>query len=167
MINLDEKDELVWADISVGGGDVLLATAQGQVIRFPEEEVRAAGLPAGGVAGVKLQKRDRVVAGLLLPAGTSDESKLAVVTTLGWGKQTPLAEFPVHGRGGQGVQAGRFSERTEALAGMTLLAQDEALLCFTEGGSGRLVRSEDVPVASRATLGKALFRRRRARRCAS
>jgi DNA gyrase subunit A len=157
VFNLDEKDELVWADVSRAGSEVLLATAQGQMIRFPEEEVRAAGLPAGGVAGIKVQKRDRVVGGMLLPAGTGAEARLAVVTALGWGKQTPLAEFPVHGRGGQGVQAGRFSERTGALAGIALLGEDEALLCFTEGGAGRLVRSGEVPVASRATLGKALF----------
>ena len=62
VIGLDDGDELLWAGISPGGGEFLLVTAQGQAIRFAEDDVRAMGLAAGGIGGVKLAAKDRVVA---------------------------------------------------------------------------------------------------------
>ena len=62
VIGLDDGDELLWAGVSPGGGEFLLVTAQGQAIRFAEDDVRSMGLPAGGIGGVKLAAKDRVVA---------------------------------------------------------------------------------------------------------
>ena len=66
VIGLDDGDELLWAGVSPGGGEFLLVTAQGQAIRFAEDDVRSMGLPAGGIGGVKLAAKDRVVAAMVI-----------------------------------------------------------------------------------------------------
>ena len=60
MIGLDDGDELFWAGVSAGEGELLLVTASGQAIRFSEDDVRSMGLPAGGIGGIKLAAKDRV-----------------------------------------------------------------------------------------------------------
>ncbi len=127
VINLDAADELVWVDRSVGNGEMLLMTAQGQAIRFTEEDVRPMGLPAGGIGGIKVQVRDRVIGGMIIPAGTRSDSFIAGVTARGWGKRTLLADFPVQGRFGQGVVAAKPSPKSGPVAGVArLVTTDEA-----------------------------------------
>jgi DNA gyrase subunit A len=157
VINLDDGDELLWVSPSAGGGEVLLATAGGQAIRFAEDEVRATGLPAGGMGGVKLQSKDRVVAGIVAPASASPDIGLAVLTARGWGRVTPLAEFPTQGRNGQGVLAARPTERTGPVAALALLRPGEYTVILMSGGANRLIPGTDWPALGRSAQGKALF----------
>ena len=77
VIGLDDGDELLWAGVSPGGGEFLLVTAQGQAIRFAEDDVRSMGLPAGGIGGVKLAAKDRVVAAMALVKGAEPPSPMS------------------------------------------------------------------------------------------
>jgi DNA gyrase subunit A len=156
VIGLDAGDELFWAGVSGGGGEILLATASGQAIRFSEEDVRPMGLPAGGIGGVKLQGRDRVVAGCGIPAGADAETFVALVTAGGFGKRVALAEFPIQGRNGQGVIAAKPTPRTGELAGAALVAAGDLLACLT-GGPVKVLRAGVLPATGRATLGKAVL----------
>ena len=160
VIGLDEGDELLWAGVSQGGGEVLLITAQGQAIRFPEDDVRAMGLPAGGVAGIKLAAKDRVVAGMALGAqgssGAGEQGSLALVTTACYAKRVPLADFPAQGRGGQGVIALKMTPRIGELAAAGLCSPRAQLIFRMAGGKTRVVNAADVPEQSRSAQGKFL-----------
>src|SRR5437763_11732053 len=98
-IGLADDDELAWVQLSAGTEDIMLVTSDGRAIRFKQDDVRPMGRPAAGVRGIRLQSADRVVAmGLAQPGGD-----LLIVTEVGYGKRTTLADYPVNGRGGGGV----------------------------------------------------------------
>ena len=101
-ITINADDELAWVGVSSGGDDVILATAQGMLARFAEDEVRPMGRDAAGVIGIRLLKRegDSVVA-MSVVDPTAD---LLVLSETGYGKRVPLAEFRRKHRGGQGVR---------------------------------------------------------------
>jgi len=153
VIGLDDGDELIWAGVSPGSGAFLLASADGQAIRFAEEEARAMGLPAGGVAGIKLAAKSHVVAALVAPAAAS-AAMLALVTAAGYAKRTPLADFPTQGRGGQGVTAAKLSDKSGELAGAALLGPDDLLICAFAKASPKLIPAADLPEMGRPAMGK-------------
>ena len=154
VIALDAGDELVWADLSPGGGEVLLVTASGQAIRFSEEDVRPMGLAAGGIGGIKLQKKDRIVAGRAIGPGADPAARLALLTTAGYGKQVLLSEFPTQGRNGQGVVAAKLMDRSGELAGAALLAPGDFAVCLAERGASYVLPEARMPLMGRATQGK-------------
>jgi len=153
VIGLDEGDELVWAGFSPGGREFLLVATDGQAIRFAEDEVRPMGLPAGGVAGIKLAAQSRVIAGLVV-SPQQDAARVALITTAGHARQTPLADFPTQGRNGQGVVAAKLSAKTGDLAGAALVTAGDWLLCGFAKAPARLVPCSDLPEMGRATQGK-------------
>jgi len=154
VIALDAGDELVWADLSPGGGEVLLVTASGQAIRFSEEDVRPMGLAAGGIGGIKLQGKDRIVAGRAVGPSADPAARLALLTTAGYGKQVLLSEFPTQGRNGQGVVAAKLVDRSGELAGAALLAPGDFVVCLAERGASYVLPDARVPLMGRATQGK-------------
>jgi DNA gyrase subunit A len=154
VIGLESGDELAWAGVSAGGGEILLVTAAGQAIRFSEEDVRAMGLPAGGIGGIKLQGKDRVVAGCGIPAGVDPATSVVLVMSGGFGKRVSLAEFPVQGRNGQGVIASKPTPRTGELAGAALVLPGDLLACVTGGGAVKVIRTALLPAVSRSSSGK-------------
>ena len=145
VIGLDDGDELLWAGVSPGGGEFLLVTAQGQAIRFAEDDVRSMGLPTGGIGGVKLAAKDRVVAAMGLIKDESARSHVALLTTLGIGKRVPVIDFPVQGRNGQGVVAAKPSPKLGNVAGAVLAGPSDTLLCLTAGGGARPIPAASVP----------------------
>jgi DNA gyrase subunit A len=155
IIGMDAGDELVWVDVSAGGGEILLVSASGQAIRFSEEVVRPMGLAAGGVGGIKLQAKDRVVAGQGLDSRSDPQANLAVFTTTGYGKQVPLAEFPLQGRNGQGVVAIKLVERAGEVAGAALVLSGESIVCLLDGAPSRVLAAGDLPRMGRSAQGKA------------
>ncbi len=154
VIGLDDEDELVWAGFSPGGHEFLLVTADGQAIRFPEDEVRPMGLPAGGIAGIKLAAKSRVVAGSVVRA--QEGAAVALITAAGYAKQTPLADFPIQGRNGQGVVAAKLSTKSGEVVGAAPVTPDAWLLCSFVRASPKLVPCSDLPEMGRATQGKPL-----------
>ena len=164
VIGIDQGDSLVFASLSAGEGEVLLLTASGQAIRFTEEDVRAMGLPAGGIGGIKLREGDRVVSGLALakPAEAAPRDRkaippsVALMTSGGVGKRVPLEDFPSQGRNGFGVVAVTTSPRSGDVVGATLLPPQDYLVCLLSNGDARTLLGRQVPVMGRATQGKAL-----------
>ncbi len=153
VMGVDEGDELGWAAFTTGGEEVLLVTRKGQAIRFAEEDVRPMGLPAGGVMGIKLGRGDQVVAMDLVQARAS----LFVVTSAGYGKWTPLAEYPTQGRYGRGVVAASLSSKTgDLVGGCVVKGSDQIVLVSAKGGTRKL-RVRSAPRMGRATRGKVLM----------
>src|SRR5450830_1524004 len=138
-ITIAPDDELAWVDVATGTDDVIVATAQGKIARFHEDEVRPMGRDAAGVIGIRLARAgDEVVAMSVVQPGTD----LLVLTETGYGKRVALREFRRKHRGGQGVMLipleGRKTGRVAAVQQVT--EADEELLLISAGG--QVVRTE-------------------------
>jgi DNA gyrase subunit A len=153
VMKLDEGDRLGWAARSAGGEDVLLVASNGQAIRFSEEEVRPMGLPAGGVLGVKMGEKDRLV-GMGMYRARGD---LVVISELGVGKRSALSEYPSQGRYGVGVASASLSVKTGPLAAGGVASASDRLMMVSEKGNTKVVFVRSLPKAGRATRGQELI----------
>jgi len=165
-IRLEEEDELGWVSLTHGDQDVIIVTEQGQALRFPEETVRPMGRVAAGVNAIKLDPGDYVASASIVercPAlpergrrgpGEGPEPELLTVTTRGYGKRTPLSEFPVKGRYGKGVRClGGRLEQTGIIAAARVVCPDDEVTLISSGGQVLRVAVADIPQAGRATRG--------------
>jgi DNA gyrase subunit A len=148
VMNIAEDDAIVSIRVTPGEGEVLLATARGQTIRFAEEDVRPMGFNAGGVAGIKLVNEDVVVgADVVQPDG-----EVAVITEQGVGKRSSMSEFPTQGRAGQGVIGIRLSE-DDAVAGLSIAGIKDEVFITTSRGKAKQVKLKVFKSLGRATGG--------------
>jgi DNA gyrase subunit A len=153
-VDLREDDRLIGAGITDGNQDIMLCAGSGKAIRFSEQSVRPMGRTAAGVRGLKITATEDEVIALNIVG----EGAIVLATENGYGKVTPLDEFPVQGRGGQGVIAIRTSERNGAVVGALQVAPDDELMLITLAGT--LVRTPvaDISVMGRNTQGVRLIR---------
>jgi DNA gyrase subunit A len=132
--------------VTSGKSHVVLATRDGQSLRFEESEVRDTGRATQGVRGIKVRRGDVLVSMTVVDEGNLDTAELLAVSECGYGKRTLLSEYPVQGRGGQGVITLRVTDKTGSLISLANVAGDEELLVLSEGGV--LIRTR-VPEISR------------------
>jgi DNA gyrase subunit A len=153
-VGLEEGDYLVGAALTDGKYDAMLFSSDGKGVRFEEGDVRPMGRQATGVRGMRLAEGQRVVCML----AAKDESRSVLTATeKGFGKRTPIAEYPRHGRGGQGVIAIQTSERNGAVIGAVLVDdQDEVMLISTGGVLIRTAVSQ-IREMGRSTQGVTLI----------
>ncbi len=152
-VNLEGSDQLVGVGLTDGKREIMLFTSGGKAIRFNEEEVRPMGRDSTGVRGVKLADDQSLIS--LIVVG---EGLVLIASANGYGKLTPLGEFPAHGRGGQGVIALQTSDRNgETVAALQLQPEQEMMLISS---NGTLVRTPvgDVSIQGRNTQGVRLIR---------
>jgi DNA gyrase subunit A len=139
-ITINDTDELAWVDVSSGADDIILATAEGMLARFSEDEVRPMGRDAAGVIGIRLLKRegDHVVAMTVV----DPEADLLVLTETGYGKRVALTEFRRKHRGGQGVRLIALEGRKTGLvaAVQQVTDADEELLLIS--AQGQVIRTD-------------------------
>ncbi|MEW6691719.1 MAG: DNA gyrase subunit A [Pseudomonadota bacterium] len=147
-IDIREGDSLIGAALTDGAQDVMLFTNAGKVIRFPETDVRAMGRSASGVIGVRLAEGQTVVSMIVAQDG-DNKGDILTASENGYGKRTPLDDFPRHGRGGQGVIALQTTERNGLLVGAVQVAEEDELMLISDQGT--LVRT---PVAEVSRLGR-------------
>jgi len=152
-VDLVEDDQLVGVDLTDGTRDILLFTDAGKVIRFNESDVRSMGRVARGVRGIRLQDGQKVVS-LIVAA----EGDVLTATENGYGKRTPIGEYPVHGRGGQGVISIQTTERNGAVVGAVLVIDSDEIMLVTDGGTLVRTRVAEVSVLGRNTQGVTLIR---------
>ena len=149
-----QGDALVGALLTDGSQEVILVSSDGRAIRFAEEQVRPAGLPAGGVAGMRLEKGARVAA----LAAVESRAALLVVTERGYAKRSDLGEYPAQGRGGAGVLTARVSEQTGLVVGAAVVGASDLVWVRTVrrlwsgqarrvAKQGRATRGERLPLA--------------------
>ncbi|MGD9599333.1 MAG: DNA gyrase subunit A [Steroidobacteraceae bacterium] len=152
-VDLRDNDRLVGVDLTDGTREIMLFTSGGKAIRFNESEVRAMGRDAAGVRGVKLETGQELIALIVVREGL-----VLTASENGFGKLTPLVEFPIHGRGGQGVIALQTTDRNGGtVAALQVEATQELMLISS---NGTLVRTPvaDVSVVGRNTQGVRLIR---------
>jgi DNA gyrase subunit A len=152
-VDLDPGDKLVGVAITDGTKDILLFTTGGKAIRFSEDEVRPMGREAAGVRGVRLSEDQRVNALIV-----AEQGFILTASENGYGKLTPLDEFPIHGRGGQGVIALQVTDRNGRMVGALQVSPDDEVMLMSQ--SGTLVRTPvaDISVVGRNTQGVRLIR---------
>jgi len=155
-INLQKDDELNWVAPTTGEDDVIIASRLGKANRFSETEVRAMGRDTQGVIGMRLRPGDSV-AGMVAVQG--DEGDLLVVTERGFGKRTPIAEYPRHHRGGQGVFTLEVNDRVGPLAALRLVTDpEEEVLLITASGMVLRTMVQDIRQIKRQTMGVIVMR---------
>ena len=152
-IDLRDDDYLIDVGITDGRQEIVLCASNGKGIRFREADVRPMGRTAAGVRGIRLADDQHVIALII-----ADEGQLLLATEKGYGKVTEIADFPVHGRGGQGVIAIQTSDRNGEMVGALLVQPDDQVMMISS--SGVLVRTtvEGIPVLSRNTQGVRLIK---------
>jgi len=145
-INLQEGDELDWVTPTTGSDEILITTALGKAIRFSEAEVRAMGRDTQGVIGIKLGTGDSV-AGMATAVPGGD---LLVITERGYGKRTPVGEYPMHHRAGQGVFTLKITDRVGKLAAVRVVSDPEEEVLVISA-SGMVLRT---PVGAISKIGR-------------
>ncbi len=152
-IDLEAGNHLVRAAFTDGHQDVMLFAASGRGVRFKESDVRAMGRTARGVRGVRLLGDDKVIACIIPDA----EGEILTASEHGYGKRTAVEEFPLRGRGGQGVIAMRTSARNGRVVGAAQVAPGEEIMLISNQGTLVRTRVDEVPLLSRATQGVRLI----------
>jgi DNA gyrase subunit A len=152
-LELHAQDRLVGVALTDGQREIMLCTSGGKAIRFHEEEVRPMGREAAGVRGVRLGDAQQLIALIVLGDG-----HILTASASGYGKLTPLDDFPAHGRGGQGVIALQTSERNGDMVAALQVQPGHELMLMSS--SGTLVRTPvgDISVVGRNTQGVRLIR---------
>jgi DNA gyrase subunit A len=152
-IDLRNDDKLVDAAITGGDAEILLVASSGKCIRFHEADVRPMGRGAAGVRGIKLPAGHDVIALSIVRDGL-----VLTATENGYGKRTEVADFPVQGRGGQGVIAIQTTERNGRTVGAVLVAEDDEIMLISSNGT--LVRTtvDEISIQGRNTQGVRLIR---------
>ena len=185
-INLDEGDALVGVGLTDGQRDIVLFASNGKTVRFGEAAVRSMGRTATGVRGIKLASGEEVVSlivaesagGIELDgeaedvvdvaeevneaaeadAGNDSGPYILTATENGYGKRTPLADYPRKGRGTQGVIGIQTTERNGRLVSAVLLDQADQVLLISDGGTLVRTRAEEISRVGRNTQGVTLIR---------
>jgi DNA gyrase subunit A len=158
-IGLDEGDGLVEAELTDGKCDVLLFASNGKSARFAGGDVRPMGRTAHGVRGMRLADDAQVVSMIVADARMeSGECDVLTATERGYGKRTPLADFPRKGRGTQGVIAIQCSERNGALVAAVATDPRHELMLISDKGTLVRTRVAEVSQVGRNTQGVTLIR---------
>lgn len=154
-INLDDGDELKWIRMTNGSDEVIISTAQGQAIRFHEDNVRAMGRTARGVRGIRLRTDDYVIGMDIV----ENEASIFVVSEYGYGKKTKVAQFTAHARGGVGIRSAVVNTKTGKLVGVKRLDDDnQEIILISSAGQTIRLGVKDIPALGRATQGVRIMR---------
>jgi DNA gyrase subunit A len=153
-VDLREDDQLVGVATTDGGKDVMLFTTAGKAIRFNESQVRPMGRTACGVRGVKLGEGHKVISLII----AEPEQSVLTVTENGYGKRTPVEQYPVRGRGGMGIISIKSSERNGRQVGAVLVEESDEVMLITDGGTLVRTPASDVSVLGRDTQGVTMIR---------
>jgi DNA gyrase subunit A len=153
-MDLEDDDELIGAKLASADDNVLLITAQGQAIRFTVAELRSASRTSGGVRGIRLAPNDKLVSLNLTP----ENSELLVVTEYGYGKCTPIDDYPRHSRGGGGVITLKVTEKNgHVTAARIITDKDSDLVIISAGGVVIRMDTANIIRGGRATQGRLMM----------
>ncbi len=145
-INLKEGDNLLDVKQVVADQDVILVSSDGKAIKWNESEVRAMGRGTMGVRGMRLSSDSERVIGMEV---AREGGQLLVITDKGYGKRTPVTEYPAHHRGGQGVNTITMTDKKGALAQVKVVKPEDEVMVITN--EGVIVRT---PVSGISELGR-------------
>jgi DNA gyrase subunit A len=152
-ISIDEGDELVDVQLTMGNQDVFLGTRLGMAIRFNEDDVRDTGRTARGVRGINLDEGDDVI-GVEIPA---QNTFMLTISENGFGKCTPIDEYRVQTRGGKGTINLKTVAKIGNVSGVLQVQGEENIMLISNAGKGIRLKVQEVPVNHRVTQGVKLI----------
>jgi DNA gyrase subunit A len=154
-ITLDEGDELGWVRLTQGDSEIILVSEQGQALRFSEQEVRPMGRTAAGVTGMRLKKGDYVSSMEVI----EENGDLMIVTLNGFGKRTPLDDYPVKGRATGGVQTidQKSLPKTGVISAARVVQEVDDLTFISTSGVVLRTKVADIKRSGRAARGSLLM----------
>jgi DNA gyrase subunit A len=152
-IGLEERDEVIGVRLTDGNQEIILSTADGQSIRFKEEQVRPTGRGTFGVVGMRLDAGDKVVNMEILSLGAD----ILTVAEGGYGKRTEMDEYRLQSRGGKGVITMKTTDKTGRVIGVQLVTEDDQLMMISNTGKIIRLRIKDIRVIGRNTQGVRLI----------
>ena len=151
-IELVEGNQLVGVELTDGTDDVMLFSDAGKVIRFKETDVRSMGRTARGVRGIRLGPDDNVISLIIVKEGKT----VLAATEYGYGKRTPIEDYPLRGRGGQGVISIRTDARNGKVVGAQMVDEDDEIMLISDQGTLIRMPVSEVSVIGRNTMGVTL-----------
>jgi len=155
-VKLANNDELRWVKPTTGKNEVILVTRYGRSIHFSEKDVRDTGRATQGVRGIRFKNKDDEI--ISMDVVRQDEDFMLTLSENGYGKITKIKEYPLQGRGGQGVFTARLSKKTGNLSGARILDHPDAeLLIMSKHGHAVKIPMKELPRRSRQTAGVKLI----------
>ena len=155
-IKLLDGDELIGVDITSGRDDILIASHEGKCIRFNETDVRQVGRGSQGVKSMKLSENDAVIDMAIV----RKNGKIITISENGFGKQTDAEEFRLQQRGGMGVKAGIFNEKTGKLVALKQIEEESDLVMIADNGVIIRTHTDDISTYSRLSQGVKIMKLR-------
>ena len=148
-IKLHEEDRLIAVRFTTGEDEILIASRDGKCIRFSEQDVRPTGRGTQGVKAITLGKGDIVVDMLIVDPAF----ELFTLTSLGYGKRSKLDDYRLQSRGGKGIRAGIFNEKTGYLVSLKPVTDDNDIMIITTGGTIIRMHADTISCIGRSTRG--------------
>ena len=149
-INLHDKDRLISVKRVAPGDKIIMVSSAGKAICWEADEVRSMGRDTAGVRGMTVDGKDVKVLGMEIAQEGAD---LLVITERGYGKRTPVAEYPVHHRGGQGVYTIIMTEKKGLLSVMKVVREEDELMLISEAGVVVRTQVNGISQQGRQTQG--------------
>jgi DNA gyrase subunit A len=153
-INIRDDDELIAVRRTSGSDDILMVSRSGQASRFHESVVRAMGRDTSGVRGMNVSQKGNAVLAMDV---ARDDQELLVVTENGYGKRTPIPDYPVKGRGTMGVKTIALTENKGALASALVVREHQELVFISQNGMVQRISVKDINSYGRASQGVKLM----------
>ena len=148
-IKIIDGDELISVQLTNGSDEIIMATNKGKCIRFSETDVRSMGRDTQGVKGIEINKDDHVVDMTVIKEGYY----FITMTENGYGKRTEVEDYRLQNRGGKGIKAGTFNDKTGNLVSMKLVSDADDIMIITVGGTIIRVASDEISKIGRDTQG--------------
>lgn len=155
-IKLVEGDKLINVGLTNGDNEILVASNKGKCIKFNEKNVRPMGRTSQGVRSMKLDSDDYIVDMAIL----NPETQLITITENGFGKRTNPEDYRLQTRGGKGIKAGNFNEKTGKLVALKVVNEEEDLMLISDNGVIIRMAAADVRMVGRSSLGVKVMRLR-------
>ena len=149
-INIRDDDELIAVRRTGGDDTIIMVSRSGQAARFSEDKVRAMGRDTSGVRGMNVSQKDNAVLAMDV---ARDDDELLVVTENGYGKRTPISEYPVKGRDTMGVKTITLTENKGALAGALVVREHHELVFISQNGMVQRTSVRGINRYGRASQG--------------
>jgi DNA gyrase subunit A len=148
-IKLQDEDDLIAVHFTTGEDELIVASHEGKCIRFAETDVRPTGRGTQGVRAINLSKDD-VLVDMLVIDKTKD---LFTLTSCGYGKRSSVEDYRLQNRGGKGIKAGVFNEKTGDLVNMKLVCDEDDIMIITTGGTIIRMHADTISRIGRTTRG--------------
>jgi DNA gyrase subunit A len=149
-IKIRDDDELIAVRRTSGSDDIIMVSRSGQAARFNEGKVRSMGRDTSGVRGMNVSQKDNAVLAMDV---ARDDQELLVVTENGYGKRTPIPDYPVKGRGTMGVKTITLTENKGQLAGALVVREHQELVFISQNGMVQRTSVRGINSYGRASQG--------------